>query len=175
MYSDHSMTTVWQYNSSNPDNATHLDTIRQWWASLQGQEIHWQQRLLSPDGDLSHLDWEPQRFDETFVIMTPEVRGITLYWFKPEQPQERNITPHKLELDIQQKRLYIFPQSQQQVVIRVERYQPPYQMIELTDPDLAVGKNGMILLRDHQQLIEVKIILSLDRLNLLKSKLSSPG
>ncbi|MBD2481519.1 hypothetical protein [Planktothrix sp. FACHB-1365] len=167
------MTTLWQYGSSNPDNATHLDTIRQWWVSLQDQEIHWQQRLLPTDGDLIHLDWEPQKFDEIFTIKTPQVRGATLYWFKPEQPQERSITPHKLELDLQQKRLYIFPESQQQIVIRVERYKLPYQLIELTDPDLAVGKNGMILLRDHQQLIEVKINLSLDRLKLLKSKLSS--
>jgi len=167
------MTIVWQDGSNNPDNATHLDTIRQWWASLQGQEIHWQQRLFPTDGNLSGLDWQPQRFDETFGINNPEIRGITVYFFKPKDPQERNITPHKLELDAEQKRLYIFPQSQQQVVIRVECYQPPYQIIELNDPDLAVGKNGMILLRDHQQLIEVKINLSSDRLKLLKSKLNS--
>jgi hypothetical protein len=74
------MTIVWQDGSNNPDNATHLDTIRQWWASLQDQEIHWQQRLLPTDGDLSGLDWQPQRFDETFGINNPEIRGITVYF-----------------------------------------------------------------------------------------------
>lgn len=59
------------------------------------------------------------------------------------------------------------------MVIRVEGYKPPYQIIELTDPDLAVGKDGMILFRDHQQLMDVKIKLSSDRLKLLKSKLNS--
>ena len=168
------MTTLWQSSNNHPDNATHLDIIRQWWASLQGQEIHWQQRLIPADGDyLSGLDWQPQRFDETFTIKNPEIRGITLYYFKPELPQELSITPHKLKLDSQQQQLYIFPQSQQQVVIRVEGYKPPYQIIELTDPDLAVGKDGMILFRDHQQLMDVKIKLSSDRLKLLKSKLNS--
>lgn len=63
------MTTLWQSSNNHPDNATHLDIIRQWWASLQGQEIHWQQRLIPADGDyLSGLDWQPQRFDETFTI-----------------------------------------------------------------------------------------------------------
>ncbi|MGL4501796.1 MAG: hypothetical protein ACRC78_01600 [Planktothrix sp.] len=166
------MITLWQSGSDHPDNVTHLDMIRQWWASLQDRSIHWQQRLIPTDGNLSSLDWQPQRFDETFKIKNPEIRGITLYYFKPEYPQELNITPHKLELDSEQKRLYIFPQSQQQVVIRVEGYQPPYQIIELTDPDLAVG-NGMILLRDHKQLIDVKIKLSSDQLKLLKSKLNS--
>ncbi len=49
----------------------------------------------------------------------------------------------------------------------------PDQMIELTDPNLAVGKNGMILLRDNQQLLEIKINLSAKQLNLLKYKLNS--
>jgi hypothetical protein len=49
----------------------------------------------------------------------------------------------------------------------------PDQMIELTDPYLAVGKNGMILLRDNQQLLEIKINLSAKQLNLLKYKLNS--
>lgn len=167
------MTILWQYGSSNPDNATHLDTIRQWWASLQGQEIHWQQRLLPTPGNRDDLDWKPQGFDETFILTTPEIRGITLYWFKAEQSQERNITPHQLQFDEPHQQLYIFPQSQQQVIIRVQLYRRPYQMIELNDPNLAVGQNGMILLRDNQQLIEIKINLSTDRLKLLKSKLNS--
>lgn len=165
------MTTLWLSGGNSPDNGIHLDIIRQWWVALQGQEIQWQQRLLPSDGDLTHLDWQPQRFDEIFTIKKPEIRGITLYYCKPESPQELNITPLKLELDDQQKQLYIFPQSQVNLVIRVGSYQPPYELIELTDPDLAVG-NGMILFRDHQQLIDIKIKLSSDRLKLLKSKLN---
>ncbi len=166
------MTTVWQYGSSNPHNATDLETIRQWWGSLSGKEIHWQQRLIPVQGEVSQLDWQPQQFDEKFLLVNPQLRGVTLYWFKPNQPQERSITPHKLEFDSLRQILYIFPESQRQMVIRVEYPQPKYQMIELNDPDVAVGKNGMILFRDNQQLIDVKINLSLDKLTLLKSKLN---
>lgn len=166
------MTTVWQYGSNNPDNATHLEMIRQWWSSLNSKEIHWQQRLIPVQGEVSQLDWQPQQFDETFLLVNPQLKGVTLFWFKPNQPQERSMTPHKLEFDSLHQILYIFPESQRQIVIRVEYPQPKYQMVELNDPDVAVGKNGMILFRDNQQLIEVKINLSLDRLTLLKSKLN---
>ena len=166
------MTTVWQYGSSNPNNATHLEMIRQWWNSLNGKEIHWQQRLIPVQGEVSHLDWQPQQFDERFLLVNPQLRGVTLFWLKPNQPQERNITPHKLEFDPLRQILYIFPESQQQMVLRVEYPQPKYEIVELNDPDVAVGKNRTILFRDNQQLIEVKINLSLDKLTLLKSKLT---
>lgn len=166
------MATVWQYGSNNPDNATYLDMIREWWSSLSGKEIRWQQRLIPQNGDLNQLDWQTQQFDETFLMVNPQLRGITLYWLKLNQSQERNITPLKLELDPLRQILYIFPESQQQIVIRVEQPQPNYQVIELNDPDLAVSQNGMILFRDNHQLIEVKINLGLDRLKLLKSKLN---
>lgn len=166
------MAIIWQDGSSNPDNVTNLEMIREWWRSLSGQEIHWRQRLIPANGDVSQLDWQTQQFDESFLMVNSQLRGVTLYWFKPNQSQERNITPHKLELDSLHQILYIFPQSQSQIVIRVEQPQLQYQMIELNDPDLAVGKNGTILIRDNQKLIEVKINLGLDKLTLLKYKLN---
>ncbi|MGB3533855.1 MAG: hypothetical protein WBA13_10105 [Microcoleaceae cyanobacterium] len=163
--------TVWQYGSNNPDNATNLDTIRQWWGSLKGQEINWQQRLIPADGDLNRLNWEAQRFDETFVITNSDLRGITLFYFKPSHPQERSLTPSKLELDQLQQQLYIFPQSQPEVVIRVELPKIQYQTVVVNHPEIAVSQKGMILLRDEEQLIEVKIMLTPEEMKQLKEKL----
>jgi len=67
--------------------------------------------------------------------------------------------------------LRIYPQSQQNLIVRVTLPEVKYQMIELSDPDIAVGKR-VILLRDKQQQLEVKITLSPDQLDLLKQLLS---
>nr|MBW4575506.1 hypothetical protein [Aphanothece sp. CMT-3BRIN-NPC111] len=64
---------MWQQNSSNPENANNLATINQWWASLNGKEITWRQRLIPQSGDVNKLDWEPQRFDERFLISNPQI------------------------------------------------------------------------------------------------------
>jgi hypothetical protein len=164
-------TTVWQYGSNNPENATNLDTIRQWWGGLQGEEIHLQQRLIPTDGDLSGLNWEAQKFDETFAIANPEIRGITLFYFKPDNPQERSLTPSKLELHRLQQHLYIFPQSQPGIVVRVELPKVQYQTITVNHPEIAVSQNGVILLRDTEQLIEVKVMLTPEEMEKLKGKL----
>lgn len=153
-------TTVWQYGSNNPDNANNLDIIRQWWGGLQGEEIHLQQRLIPEDGDLNGVNWEPQKFDETFMITNPQLRGITLFYFKPEHPQERNLTPSKLELHRLKQQLYIFPQSQSGIMVRVEFPKVKYQTIMINHPEIAVSQTGVILLRDTEQLIEVKVTLT---------------
>ncbi len=163
--------TVWQYGSNNPDNASNLDTIRQWWSRLKGEEIHWQQRIIPADGDLSGLNWEGLKFDETFVITNPELRGITLFYFKPSHPQERSLTPSKLELHRLGQQLYIYPQSQPEIVVRVELPKIQYQTITVNHPDIAVSQNGVILLRDTEQLIEVKIMLNPEEMGQLKEKL----
>ncbi|ERT09431.1 hypothetical protein M595_0480 [Lyngbya aestuarii BL J] len=165
-------TITWQYGSSNPENATALETIRQWWAEIEGQEISWQQRLIPETGDLSEINWESQKFDEVFMIVNPELRGITLYWSKPKSDQERSITPSKLELDPLRQQLYVFSQSQTNIVIRVEFPQIKYQTIEIKNPEIAVGKSGTILVRDSQQLLEVKISLTPEKLEQLKAKLT---
>ena len=76
---------TWQYGSEHPENSANLDAIRQWWSKLSGKTVLWQQRIV-PDGEeVGQLDWEPQRFDERFAIAEPELKGITVYWRKPEE------------------------------------------------------------------------------------------
>lgn len=170
---------IWQQDSNNPENTDNFAAIAQWWASLNGKEIQWQQRLIPPNGEVSQINWEPQRFDEVFPISQTQIRGITLYWNKPEDRDksvrepaigDRSTTPHKLELDPLQQILYIYPQSQREVIVRVELPDIKYQTIELHDPDLAIGKK-ILLLRDKQQQLEIKVTLSPDNLNRLKQML----
>lgn len=162
---------IWQQNSYNPENADKLATISAWWASLNGKKVHWQQRLLPKNGAVSEINWEPQQFDEQFAISACQMRGITLYWQKPGTDADRSIIPVKLELDSLDQMLIVYPQSQRDLVVRVTLPEIKYQMLELSDPDIAVGKR-VILLRDKQQEVEVKITLSPARLAELKKLLS---
>lgn len=167
---------VWQQDSTNPDNINNFALISQWWTDLNTQEIFWQQRLISESGNLDTIDWETQRFDDKFTIQMPEVRGITLYWYKPGSEGTRNITATKLELDTVRQQLYIYPLSQSQVVIRVGKPQIIYQTFELQDPLIAgtsVGDNCIILLRDSKQQIEIKLTLSRNGLGKLLESLPS--
>ena len=164
--------TIWQLGSNNPDNPNNLDTIRQWWAALADKEITWRQRLIPANGDITELDWEPQRFDEIFEIAQPDIRGITLYWRKPNSASESNTTVHKLELDHTRQELYIFPKSQQQLVIRVGLPKVKYQKIKINNPEVFVAQN-IILFQDAKQLLEVQIKLNSTQLNQLKEKLKS--
>lgn len=167
---------VWQQNSNQPDNRD-LAAIAQWWSNLAGKEVVWQQRLIPPSGDLQDLDWQPQKFDEKLILQAPQLRGITIYW--RNNTNERNITPSKLQLDTAKQRLYIFPQTQSQVVIRVSLPETVYQKINLSNPQLAATiKNGqaIILLRDAAEKLEIKVTLDrvrvnqlLDRLNIIDS------
>ena len=88
--------TIWQQGSNDPESASNFARISQWWVGLNGKEVTWRQRLLPTSGQLKEIDWEPQRFDEVFLIGNPDVRGITLYWQKPNSKDERNATVHKL-------------------------------------------------------------------------------
>ncbi|MGK7919427.1 MAG: hypothetical protein AB4080_05400 [Trichodesmium sp.] len=162
--------TIWQLGSNNPENPDNLDTIRQWWAAINGQEITWRQRLIPDSGDISELDWEPQRFDEIFVINQTEIRGITLYWQKPNSPTESNTTVQKLALHHTRQELYIFPKSQQQLVIRVALPKVKYQRIELNNPEIFI-ENNILLFQDAKHLLEVKIKLTPEQLNQLKEQL----
>jgi len=168
------MSIAWQSGSPDPNNANNLEAIRQWWANLDGEAIAWRQRLLQGDRPASELDWDPQKFDEEFVLCQPELRGITLYWRKGKGEDERNITAAKLELDRDRGELYIYPQSQTNVVIRVRVAQISYQTIELDNPNIAVldrGDRVILLLRDDKQHIEIKANLSATTLDRLKQKL----
>jgi hypothetical protein len=167
---------TWQQGSSDPENATHFATISQWWAGLGGKEISWRQRLVPASGAVDDLDWDPQRFDEMFVLATPEVRGITLYWRKPDAKEERNTTVHKLELDQLQQLLYIYPQSQKEVVIRVGLPQVVYQEVKLNHPQVmlttAQGNQRLLVLRDERQRLEIQVTLSPETLTQLKQQLN---
>ncbi|MDY6939286.1 MAG: hypothetical protein SWY16_16670 [Cyanobacteriota bacterium] len=165
---------VWQYGSSNPDNGNYLDEIRLWWADLNEKEISWQQRILSPSGDVSELDWEPQRFDEVFTVEAPEIRGITLYWCKSGAEEERNITAGTLALDRLHSCLYIYPKSQQQVVLRVKPQQVTYRTLDLYDPKISYltdSDDARLILRDDLQQVEVRVTLTPNAIEQLKNQL----
>jgi len=165
---------IWQQGSTKPENLSNLASIRQWWRSLANKEVTFAQRLLPPSGEVEELNWATQRFDEVFELQNPEIRGITLYWQKPDSPQERSTTPHQLVLDTRRQHLYIFPQSQKQLVIRVELPQIIYEIIEMKYPQLEyspAGENSILTLRDAQQQLEIKVTLGPESLSQLKQQL----
>lgn len=161
---------VWQQNSGYPSNADNLDAIAQWWSNLEEKEVEWQQRLIPPSGDLAEIDWQPQKFDEKFILQLPQLRGISIFWRKDKNAEERNITPSKLQLDLTQQQLYVFPQSQSQVVIRVSLPGIVYDKLNLLNPQIAATikhNQGIILLRDEAQKLEIKVTLDNEQLNQL--------
>jgi hypothetical protein len=46
---------VWQSESKTPENAENFDRISQWWASLNGKEVTWVQRLIPQIGGMSEI------------------------------------------------------------------------------------------------------------------------
>ena len=161
---------IWQQNSSEPNNQENLAAIAEWWSGLEGKEISWQQRLIASSQNLQDLDWQPQKFDEKFVLLTPQLKGITIYWRNSKAAEERNITPNKMLLDLNKQALYVFPQSQSQVVISIGLPQTVYQKLNIQNPQIAAkvkDGNGIILLRDNTEQLEIKIILDQERLNQL--------
>lgn len=167
---------IWQQNSSNPNNIDNLTTISQWWQNLNGKEISFAQRIMPPGGTIEQINWEPQRLDENFTIHHPQIRSITVFWYKPDSEAERNITATKLELDTDKQQIYIYPQSQPHIVIRVTVKQIVYNTVELKNPQIAatsVGENYVVLLRDKQQLLEVKVILNPASLTQILEKLQN--
>ena len=167
---------TWEQGSTNPDNATNFATIGQWWAAMEKKEIAWKQRLLNSSSPAKDLDWEPARFDEKFTLYTPQIRGITLYWrreAKADAP-EKNTTATKLELDPLQQQLYIYPQSQKDLVIRVGIPEIIYQQFTLINPQIAAagtGEQHTLLLRDPKQQIEIKVSLDGANFQALRAKL----
>ncbi|MEG4090480.1 hypothetical protein [Microcoleus sp. Pol12B4] len=164
--------TVWQSGSSHPENADNLHNISEWWGNLNGKEISWVERLIPQIGGLSEIHWHPQRFDETFVIVNPEIREETLYWYKPDSPVQRNNTVDKLELDNLQQQLYIYPQLEAELVIRVGISEVKYQTLELNNPEIALGEDNMLLLWESDQELEIKIYFSQQNFDKLKELLA---
>lgn len=165
---------VWIYGSSSPENPQHFDTIAQWWGALAGQPITWRQRLADGVADPQRLDWEVERFDEEFVLDRPTVRGISFYWYKDGSEPERSTTPQRLVLDTIHQQLYISPQSQPDLVIRVGRPEAIYQTLELRNPETAVAiAQGacVVTLTDPVQELTVKVSLNAETLYQLKRQL----
>ncbi len=168
--------TIWQQGSSDPANVENFRAIAQWWTALDQQEISLAQRLLPESDDLEAVDWQSQRFDERFQIQGPRVGGVTLYWRKPGSEHEQSITVRKLELEPIAKRLYIYSQAQRQVVMRVAVPGVHYETFELHNPDIVGTETAagcVLLLRDRQQQLEIK--LSLDRESIGRLLGSLPG
>jgi hypothetical protein len=167
---------VWQPNSSDPSNADHLKAIAQWWSNLNGKEVSWQQRLIPANGDPEGLDWQPQKFDEKLVLQTPQLRGITLFWHSQKSADERNITPSKLQLDLTRQQLYVIPQSQSQVLIKISLPEIVYEKLNLLNPQIAAtvrNNQGVILLRDEAQQLEITVTLDSARLSQLLQRLQT--
>jgi hypothetical protein len=154
---------LWQSANPHPDNLENFQIISQWWQDLNLKEVFWQQRLIPDTGSLEDINWEQQGFDEKFSLQMPQIRGITLYWHKSTFADERSMTPKQLILDREREQLDIYPQSQPSLVIRVTKPHLVYQKFELKNP-LLVGKKAeseyILLIRDKEQKIEVKINLS---------------
>ncbi|MEM7591343.1 MAG: hypothetical protein AAF383_07460 [Cyanobacteria bacterium P01_A01_bin.83] len=154
---------IWQQNSLQSDNRDNLNAIAQWWSSLAGQEITWQQRLIPDSKDLQDIDWQPQKFDEHLVLDSAQIRGITLFWHSPKALTERNLTPNKLQLNLPNQTLYIFPQSQSQVLVKVSLPKIIYHKLNLSNPHLAAtikDGQGIILLRDEIKKLEITVTLN---------------
>lgn len=165
---------IWQQGSDNPDNGNNFATIKQWWESLNDKKIAWRQRLIPQSGNVSELNWEPQRFDEVFKLQLPQIRGITLYWRKPDTDRELSTTPRKLELESDRQQLYIYPQSQKELVIRVGVPEIIYRKIEIKNPQwqgTSAGENYILTLRDNLQQLEIKLTLNTENLAQLKEQL----
>jgi len=163
---------VWESGSTNPENADNLDRISQWWRNLNGKEISWVERLIPQIGGMSEIHWHPQRFDETFVIVNPEIRENTLYWYKLDFPIERNNTVQKLELDNIQQQLYLYPQLESELVIRIGIPEVKYQTLELNNPEIALGEDNILLMWEAEQELEIKISLSPKNIAKLKELLA---
>lgn len=163
---------VWESGSNDPENAEILDRIGEWWANLNGKEITWVERLIPQIGGQSEIHWHPQRFDETFVIVNPELRSDTLYWYKPDSPVERNTTVQKLELDNLQQQLYVYPLLESELIIRIGIPAVKYQTLDLNNPEIALGENNILLLWDADRELEIKIALSGENFAKLKELLA---
>ncbi len=165
---------TWLQGGSDPNNGRNFETIREWWGKLGGKEIVMAQRLIPDDGDVSRINWDPQKYDDQMVLFNPEIRGITLYWRQSLSEDERSFTPYKLELNTLEEKLYIYPQSQRQVVIQVGVPSLKYTTVSLQDPELLVSGSGeekILVMRDRARQIAVQLSLTPSTLEKLKDLL----
>jgi hypothetical protein len=153
----------WNAGASDPEAETKLASIAEWWANLAGQEILWQQREIPEAGQ---PDWQMQKLDEKFFIQSPQLRGVTLYWRKPDQPadqDDRNLTVGSLELDLLSQTLTCTPASGRQYLVRITSPQVVYRQIKLNNPQAGIVKTAsggaVMLFQDKEQALEVQVTL----------------
>lgn len=169
------MMILWEAQSQAPENAKNLTIITNWWKSLDKKSVLWKQRLIPEHGE---IDWDPQKFDDTFVCVDPDVRGITLYWKKEAGEEEKNLTPVKLEFSPTQQHVFVYPETKQDVIISVEvpgvvretlqMKNPAWFSERLTDEaDTVTGYR--LVIHDTTSLIEVQIEMDEGSLNYLKN------
>lgn len=166
---------IWQQRSADRGNADAFALISQWWQRLNGKTIKMAQRPWSTDEqNREPTDWQEQRFDETFLLHHPRIAGITLYWQRDQENYEYHLTAHKLELDISRQHFFIYVQEPRNLVVRVTIPGIFYEIVELRDPEIAgtkVGDRTILLLRNPQEQLEVKINLSPENIAKLKAYL----
>ncbi|OIP76700.1 MAG: hypothetical protein AUK48_05450 [Oscillatoriales cyanobacterium CG2_30_44_21] len=170
-------TITWSLGGSDPESEANFLRISQWWESLAGQEILWQQRPLSEESGNVAIDWSKQILDETFTIQNPSLRGITIYWMKPNNPEERNISVGYFQLNLFNQQLDILPSSGRSYQLRITLPKIVYQKIQLPNPQFGsitqANGDSIILFRDEAQRIEVQVDLSAENISVLKQKLSN--
>jgi hypothetical protein len=160
---------LWQFGSDDPNNVEALAQVQQWWSRLEGKAVTWQQRVSQGVAPIE-LDWEAQRFDEQFAIVSAELKGITVFWSKAGEDLKRDMTASRLELDRTEQALYITPKSQPDVVVRVCVPQPKYESIALTASVVTVVGETLVI-RDRGQMLEVRASLSAAQIAQLKADL----
>lgn len=170
-------TITWTLGSTDPDAEANLARIAQWWVSLASQEIIWQQRPINENTDREAIDWSKQALDENFAIQNPTLRGITLYWYKPNSPEERNISVSYLKLDLFNQQLDVLPSSGRNYQLRIALPKIVYQKIQVSDPQFGslTQPNGdvVLLLRDENQRLDIQINLNAVNVALLQQKLAA--
>lgn len=166
---------TWQIKAENPDNLTNLQLISQWWSNLADKPVKLAQRLIPDSGNPDDINWETQRFDEEFTLNSPQLRGITLYGKKKGEEKEFGYTPHKIELDTNFHQLDIYLQSQSNLIIRFTTNIAQYPTISLSEVEIVSnpsGKNHIILLRNHEQKMEITFSLNPNQQLYLLSQLA---
>ncbi|BAQ65252.1 hypothetical protein [Geminocystis sp. NIES-3709] len=166
---------TWQTKSENIDNQTNLQLISQWWSTLDKKPVKLAQRVISENGSTNDIDWKSQRFDEEFTLESPQVRGITIYGKKQGEEKEFGYTPQKIELDADYQQLDIYLQSQSNIIIRFTLNTIQYPILSLAEVEIVSnpsGKNHLILLRNHEQKIEVTFTLNPNQQLYLLSQLA---
>lgn len=128
--------------------------------------------------ETGEIDWSPQKFDDTFVLTEADVRGITFYWKKTGSEDESNITPSKLEFNPALQRLYLYSETQKDLIVSVEVPGVVPETIKMNNPswfsEVIFNDAGnvvgyqLVILDDTNQ-TEVQIEMDEGGLNFLKN------